>query len=272
MKVKSLFLIGAASVLLSGCGAKGYKNEVKVANFSEKYLAALGTKAYYKATAPFSYEISNESSTKSLDQFLKNGKVIAEEKLNSNGKGNGKFDSLHSVIYMNSTYNSVRENPDVKVVTDNNADVVVQTDNKNAYEIDKRTKSYVKVATESPESYVASYAVEHMGGSIVGAFLMNLEMYENPKVYIDNNLYTIVGKQIEEDVSKSKYKNDIYQIELRDNGFEYYSHTKLEIKEANLKTVDETETRIKVTTKSINLNTISLEEYLQVSNLPNLIN
>ena len=267
MKVKSLFLIGAASMLLSGCGAKGYKNEVKLANFSDKYLAALGTKAYYNPAAPFSFEISNQSSTKSLDQYLKNGKVIAEEKLDSNSKGNGKFDSLHSVIYLNATSHTLSENSDIKIVTDTNIDRVVQTDNKNAYEIDKGAKCYTKTASNSPEVYVASYAANNLGVGILGSFLKSLDMYENPKVYIDNNLFTIVGKQIVEDVSKSQYINDIYQIELRDNGFEYYSHTKTEVKEANLKTVTESENSIKVTTKSINLGTMSLDNYLQVSQL-----
>ncbi|MBQ0008752.1 MAG: hypothetical protein KBS97_00500 [Firmicutes bacterium] len=267
MKVRSLLFVGLAGVALSSCGGlKSYKTEVKMKTFIEE-LERLEGKSPLISENPYSFvfESSQEEGYKIIN--MQNNKELskAEEKEKSEYKV--KFDSVNCVMAYEAESTSSYKDPSKEEKDEYSYDRVYQKDNKNWYHIDKNADTYVKEESSDSEKYVGSVAMSQ-AYSLINAFESHvMQIGDEGKYYIDDNVYTVVLDSTDENTSRTKHIKTICQLTVNDDSYEYYCSDTTEITELHRKDIDTDVIKGKLTKKSVILDPIDLHSYLEVKDL-----
>lgn len=262
MKTKTLLLAGLAAFALASCGMKKYENEVSKEKFAEKLEEALAKNPLSGSKDYFSFEFKMEKESKSVDTYYKNDKKLSKTVMKAEEKYSNKFDASKSVCKIEEVGESTYESESTETSEKVDLEMVYQCDTTARYDINVTEKTYKKTELENPSASVASKALTYPA-SLLSAF--SYKIMSGDKFYVDENVFTIEEIFDEEDESKTKVGKTVYQLVVEDEEISYYEEMSLEIKEVNLKTVDEGYCKWTFEKRDVSLKQVDLEKYLKVS-------
>ncbi len=278
MKIKSLLLAGLAGVALASCGGvKSYETPVKRATFIKDLKSAFEKSAILGSDKTFSFEMESYSESKINEVYLKNDKELCEVISKSNAETFTQFDSVSNINYGTVKQHYYDKNANEEKTYDVEYESQMQIDAKHVYFIDMDAKLYTVENNSNPEEAVAVDALKTIAYSVTifSEFIAaedDDDFFPNAKFFEDGNVYTIENTDVEEEKDLTDITKDVYQIVLKEDGFEVHHTENREKKMLNYRKVVESSDNISAKRKDkVSLKEIDLHNYLEVDEIPTVL-